>query len=159
MDTQHQEPQSARFRVGVFAVIERDGAYLLAHRADIPWWNLPGGGLEYGETLQDGIIREVREEIGAEVEVRRLVGVYAKPQKREIVLAFLCHLTADSPEPTTSEEVSSVAWFLPDDLPDNLLPKHRERLLDALLQQPEAVVRTQARSTEDDQGLRPPGER
>src|SRR5262245_44797032 len=87
---------SARYRVGVFAVIEipEDGAetrYLLARRADIGWWNLVGGGLEYDETPEEGLAREAREEIGAEIEVVRLVGVYAKPPKREVVLVYLCH--------------------------------------------------------------------
>src|SRR5215469_18074989 len=92
---------SPRFRIGVFAVIERDGCYLLAHRSEIDWWNLVGGGLEYDETVEQGLSREVREEVGAEVEIIRLVGVYSKPRKREIVLTFLCRLAEHSPEPTT----------------------------------------------------------
>ncbi|HKV83635.1 MAG TPA: NUDIX domain-containing protein, partial [Ktedonobacterales bacterium] len=48
----------ARFRIGVFAVIERDGRYLLARRRDIGWWNLAGGGLEYGEAVEEGLARE-----------------------------------------------------------------------------------------------------
>jgi len=145
----------ARFRIGVFAIIEQEGRYLLAHRADIPWWNLPGGGLEYGETLEEGLARELREEIGVEIAIARLVGVYSKPQKREVVFTFLCHLAAGSPPPGASEEVSEVAWFLPKDFPTNLLPKHRARLEDALLGRPEAIVRAQTSSFEADQGLRP----
>ena len=143
----------ARFRVGVFAVIERDGRYLLAHRSDIDWWNLVGGGLEYGETVEEALFREVREEVGVTIEIVRLLGIYSKPRKREIVLSFLCRLAQASPEPATSEEVSEVAWFSPDELPVNLLPKHRQRLDDALLGRREALVRTQMTSTEEDQRL------
>jgi len=150
-----QAHSQARFRIGVFAIIEQEGRYLLAHRADISWWNLPGGGLEYGETLEEGLARELREEIGVEIAVTRLVGVYSKPQKREVVFTFLCHLAAGSPAPGASEEVSEVAWFLPQEFPTNLLPKHRARLDDALLGRPEAVVRAQTSSFEADQGLRP----
>ena len=142
-----------RFRVGVFAVIERDGGYLLAHRCDIDWWNLAGGGLEYGETVEEGLAREVREEIGASIDIVRLVGVYSKPRKRELVLTFLCRLAEGSPEPGTSDEVSEVAWFLPAEFPGNLLPKHRERLEDALLGRAEAIVRAQLTSTEEDQRI------
>lgn len=142
-----------RFRVGVFSVIEREGRYLLARRADIGWWNLAGGGLEEGETVDDGLRREVREEIGSEIEIARLVGVYSKPQKREIVLAFLCHLAPGSPEPSTSDEVSEVGWFAPGELPQRLLPKHRQRLEDAFLNRPDALIRSQTTTTEDDQGL------
>ena len=143
----------ARFRVGVFAVIERAGQYLLARRRDIGWWNLPGGGLEYDETVEQALAREVREEIGVAVTVERLVGVYSKPRKREVVLTFLCHLSPASPEPGTSDEVSEAAWFTPDALPAQLLPKHRQRLEDALLGHREAVVRDQLTSTEEDQRL------
>ncbi len=145
---------SACFRIGVFAAIESNGRYLLAHRNDIDWWNLVGGGLEYDETVEQGLAREVREEVGAEIEIIRLVGVYSKPRKREVVLCFLCRLTPDSPEPTTSDEVSAVGWFAADALPENLLPKHRERLQDACLGREEAIIRAQLTSTEEDQGYR-----
>ncbi|MFI5273230.1 MAG: NUDIX hydrolase [Ktedonobacterales bacterium] len=145
--------EQPRFRIGIFAVIERDGRYLLARRSDIGWWNLPGGGLEYAETLEDGLAREVREEVGSEIEIVRLIGVYSKPRKREVVLAFLCHLAAGSPEPGTSDEVAEVGWFLPLAFPPRLLPKHRQRLEDVLLNQPEALVRAQTSSTAEDQGL------
>jgi len=150
---------SARFRIGVFAVIEvpesdEDGTemrYLLARRADIGWWNLVGGGLEHDETPEEGLAREAREEIGAEIEVVRLVGVYAKPLKREVVLVYLCRLAPGSPEPRTSEEVSEVGVFTVDELPEDVLPKHRQRVLDAASGQVEAFRRTQATSSEEDQ--------
>lgn len=147
------EEAQARFRIGVFAVIEREGRYLLARRRDIGWWNLAGGGMEYGETVQEALAREVREEIGANIAIERLLGVYSKPRKNEVVLAFVCHLTDDSPRPGPSDEVSEVAWFLPNEFPPDLLPKHRQRLEDALLGRPEAVIRAQTTSTEEDQRL------
>jgi 8-oxo-dGTP diphosphatase len=151
---------SARFRVGVFAVIELpgddldDGAetrYLLARRSDIGWWNLVGGGLEYDETPEEGLAREAREEIGAEIQVVRLVGVYAKPPKHEVVLTYLCRLAPGSPEPSTSEEVSEVGVFTVAGLPGDVLPKHRQRVLDAASGQVEAFRRTQATSSAEDQ--------
>jgi 8-oxo-dGTP diphosphatase len=143
----------ARFRIGVFAIIERDRRYLLAHRTEIDWWNLVGGGLEYDETIEQGLDREVREEVGAQIEIVRLVGVYSKPRKREVVLTFICRLTKDSPEPTTSDEVSEVHWFSPDALPANFLPKHRQRLEDALSERGQAILRAQLTSTEEDQSI------
>ena len=100
----------AKFRVACSALIERGGEYLLARRRDIGLWNLPGGGMEAGETVEDGLAREVMEEIGVTIRVVRLVGVYSKPQKNEIVLTFLCKLASDQ-EPGTSDEVSEVGWF------------------------------------------------
>jgi ADP-ribose pyrophosphatase YjhB (NUDIX family) len=153
IETGARQPNPPRFRIAVCAVIEREGSYLLARRSDIGWWNLPGGGLEYEETVEEGLAREVREEIGAEIEIARLVGVYSKPRKREVVLSFLCHLATEGPEPRTSEEVAEVAWFLPDAFPPQLLPKHRQRLADAMLDRPEALLRAQTTSTEEDQRM------
>ncbi len=140
----------AKFRVACSALIERGGEYLLARRRDIGLWNLPGGGLEAGETVDDGLVREVKEEIGVAIRVVRLVGVYSKPQKNEVVLTFLCKLATDQ-EPATSDEISEIGWFRPDHLPDDILPKHRQRIADAALGQHEAILRAQTTSTADDQ--------
>ena len=148
-----QQDSEARFRVATFAIIERDGKYLLARRRDIGWWNLPGGGLEYGETVDEGLAREVMEEIGVTVVIERVVGIYSKPRKNEVVIAFLCHLAPGTSEPATSDEVSEVGWFTADTLPDKLLPKHRQRLIDALAGRREAIVQAQRTSTEEDQRI------
>ena len=82
-----------QFRIAVYGLIfNPEHEILLALRRDIEWWNLPGGGLELGETVEEGVCREVREETGLEVEVDHLVCVYSKPQKQELVLTFLCRV-------------------------------------------------------------------
>ena len=143
---------SAQFRIGVFALIfDEDQRVLLAYRRDIDWWNLPGGGMEHGETVEEALRREVREETGLEVEVECLVGVYSKPQKQEVVLTFRCRVTGG--ELTATEESRECRYFAPDDLPLNTLPKHRQRVEDALLNLPHAVLRNQLSTSEEDQNL------
>jgi 8-oxo-dGTP diphosphatase len=142
---------SAIFRIGVFALIFDEGRVLLGHRRDIDWWNLPGGGMEAGETVDEALCREVREETGLEVEVERLVGVYSKPQKQEVVLSFCCRVVGGTLQET--EETQESRYFEPDALPTNTLPKHRQRIEDALLNQPSAILRAQRSSTQEDQGL------
>lgn len=141
----------ARFRVGVYALIFEGQRVLLAHRRDIDWWNLPGGGMERSETVEEAVCREVREETGLEVQVEALVGVYSKPLKQEIVLTFRCHVIGGLLSST--EESRECAYFLPSALPVNTLPKHRQRVEDALLNRQQAVIRTQRTSTAQDQGL------
>lgn len=145
--------KSATFRIGVYAVIFNEGRVLLAHRRDIDWWNLPGGGMETGETVEEAMRREVREETGLEVEVEHLIGVYSKPQKQEVVLTFRCRVTGGLL--STTEESRECRFFPPEALPENTLPKHRQRVEDALLNQPHAIVRDQRTSTEEDQHLSP----
>ena len=142
---------SHHFRIGVYALIFEKGQVLLAHRRDIDWWNLPGGGMEVGEAVDEALRREVREETGLEVQVEQLVGVYSKPQKQEVVLTFRCRVTGGIL--ISTEESRACRYFAPDSLPENTLPKHRQRVEDALLQQPQAILRAQRSSTEQDQRL------
>ena len=64
-------------RLGGYAVVVREGHVLLApwNEPEVPMWTLPGGGIELHEELEDGVVREVREESGYDVVVGRLLGV------------------------------------------------------------------------------------
>ena len=142
---------SAQFRIAVSALIFDKQRILLTHRRDIDWWNLPGGGMELGETVEEAVKREVLEETGLEVEIEQLVGVYSKPQKHEVVLTFLCRKVGGVL--TETEESRECCYFAPNDLPINTLPKHRQRIQDALLGQERAILRNQLTSTAEDQQL------
>ena len=130
-------------RVGAFAVIlDDDERVLVSRRVDSGWFNLPGGGVDPGESVTEGLIREVREETGLEVEIGRLVGDYSKPQKHEVVLTFRARVTGGSPVP--SDEADYHTWVRADELDGvKLLPKHRERIDDALRYEAAAVVKDQ----------------
>jgi len=104
-------------------------------------WNLPGGVLKYGETPWEGVIREVLEETGLKVEVTRLTGVYSKPDKNEIVFAFLCNVIGGKIR--TNEEADRIEYFSQINFPENLIPKQRDRILDSLKELKEAALKTQ----------------
>jgi 8-oxo-dGTP diphosphatase len=141
------------FRVSVSALIIENEQVLLAHRRAIDWWNLPGGAIDPGETVAEGLRREVREETGLEIAIGQLVGVYSKPLKQEIVLAFRCQVTGGTLGATEDDDIDESRYFPVQHLPARLLPKHRQRIADALLNQPQALLRDQRSSTEQDQGL------
>ena len=86
---------------GVGGVVIRDGEVLLVRRAYPPRageWSLPGGRLELGESLVEGVRREVREETGIEVEVGAVVEVFDRVHRDAdgrvryhfVIVDFLC---------------------------------------------------------------------
>jgi mutator protein MutT len=116
------------------------GEVLLCRRNDIDAWNLPGGGVEQGESPWDAVVRETREEVGLAVEVERLAGIYAKPDQDEVVFSFVCRIVGG--EMTTSDEADEVRYFPPNQLPANTLPRQVQRIHDAL-SSPDPVLREQ----------------
>jgi 8-oxo-dGTP diphosphatase len=134
--------QTARMRLGVNAVIvDGSGRVLLALRDAPPIWNLPGGGVEAGEAPWETAVRETREEVGVQIAVRRLTGVYHRPPDGDPVLVFACELVAGTP--TTSAEAVEVRWFHPAALPTAINPYQPERIADALRPGPAPVLATQ----------------
>jgi len=78
MEAKMEREYPQRPLVGVGAVVVDDGRVLLVRRGSEPLkghWTLPGGALEVGESLSEGVVREVREETGLEVEPIELIEV------------------------------------------------------------------------------------
>jgi mutator protein MutT len=117
------------------AVIERDGAFLLTRRLDgthlAGHWEFPGGKLHAGETLEECLVREIREELDAEVDVgpEVLATVHDYPDRSVELRFFRCALTSD-PKPTMGQEMQWVALC---DLPSVQLPPADDELVQLLL--------------------------
>lgn len=117
--------------LGVNAVVlDPHGRVLLARRDRPPIWNLPGGKLERGEAPWSAAVRETREEVGLDVEVVRLTGVYDRSPAGRSVLVFLCRTVAGTP--TVSAEAVEVGWFRMDTLPTDINPYQPARIHDAV---------------------------
>ena len=124
--------------VGVAAAaLTDDGRVLLIRRGDTGDWALPGGTLEWGETLERGIRRELAEEAGVDdVSIGRLVGVYSLPERdpRFHAVTVVVQATISGPRrpPSNPLEVREVRLFGRHELPDSLSHGMSAMLEDAL---------------------------
>ena len=98
---------------------------LLVERGKEPlkgYWSLPGGILEVGETLADGIRREIREETGLEVQPLSMFEIYerimpdevGRPEYHYVLLDYMCRVVGGSLQ--AASDVSAVAWVAREDL-------------------------------------------
>ncbi len=105
--------------VGVGAIITRGDAVLLVRRGREPQkgiWSIPGGVLKVGETLEEGVRREVREEVGIEVRVvervevveRILPDAKGKLEYHYILIDYLCEPTEGTLQ--AADDAAEAAW-------------------------------------------------
>lgn len=92
-------------------LIRRNGRVLLARRADSGLWELPGGKREPGETLADCLVRELKEELGAEVKAGRPLGKVEHAQKGRLIVlhCFVCEISQGEPLALEHKEIKWVA--------------------------------------------------
>jgi 8-oxo-dGTP diphosphatase len=124
--------------VGI-AVVGRtpDGRVLLIRRADTGQWALPGGTLEWGETLKSTAVREVHEEAGATVlRVGRVTGVYSRPDRdprfHGVTVVVVAELGPHVGGPKNALEIREARLFEEKDLPSRLSMDMHEMLEHAM---------------------------
>lgn len=114
-------------KVSVAGLVSNDEGKILLVKS--PWrgWEYPGGLVEPGETFQEALHREIREESGVEVEITGFVGICKNVEKDIVNIDFTCRYI--SGELTTSEESTEVAWATPEEAMDMItFPLTRKRL-------------------------------
>jgi ADP-ribose pyrophosphatase YjhB (NUDIX family) len=149
LEAEHERALGIRPSVSAVILEPRKGL-LLQQRSDGGQWGLPGGSVEIGESVAEATVREVREETGLEVAIRRLVGVYSDPGLQVVRypdgnvwhyvnLCFECVVRGG--ELTTCEETLALGFFPVRRLPATLLPNHRVRIRDAVTRRPTPFIR------------------
>jgi 8-oxo-dGTP diphosphatase len=128
-----------RHSVSVAAVILDDrGRALLIQRRDNGHWEPPGGVLELGETIEDGLRRETREETGLDIEPLALTGVYKNMVRGIIALVFRAKITGG--ELRRSDEATAFAWADEAQIADLTDEAYAIRVLDAMGNQPRPAI-------------------
>jgi 8-oxo-dGTP diphosphatase len=118
--------------VGVGGVVLENGRTLLIKRGSEPLlgeWSIPGGTLELGESLQEGVARELREETGLEVAVLDMIEVFdrifrdtkfggreiaGRPKYHYVIVDYLCERVAG--EARAGSDVTDVAYAAEEEL-------------------------------------------
>ena len=114
------------------AIIEvPDGIVLIERRFPPPGWALPGGFVEYGETVAAAAVREAREETGLQITLTELFGVYSDPQRdprrHTIAVVFLATATGT---PVGGDDAAAARVCTLDALPSPLAFDHARILAD-----------------------------
>ena len=140
-----------KIRLGCSAAIfDEHGHVLLTKRRDNGQWCLPSGGVEPGESVAEACEREVLEETGLSVRVKRLVGVYSHPDQLTVysqtdkfqIVALHFEAEIVGGELGLSDETSDYGYFTVEEMERlKMLGRHKERILDTLANQKEAFVR------------------
>jgi NAD+ diphosphatase len=102
----------------VLVLVERDGKALLARNETYSEGSFAvlAGFVDSGETLEEAVRREVREEVGVEVEDIRYFGSQPWPYPHGLMVAFTARWASGELE-ATQGEIAEAGWFAPDELP------------------------------------------
>ena len=117
--------------VGVGGVLIRDGKVLLIRRGKPPLygrWVVPGGTVELGESLEQALVREMREETGLEVVPLEVLTVFDRIERdgdrvlyHYVIVDYLCRWLGG--ETRAASDALEAAWAALDDLPRYDLPQ------------------------------------
>jgi len=143
--------KQGNIRVGCSAAIfDEQGRIFLTRRTDNGQWCLPGGGMESGESVAEACEREVREETGLQVRIKRLVGVYSHSDQLVVypdgnkahIVALHFEAEIISGRPRLSNETTDFGYFTLEEIQGlDFLGRHKERIVDTLQKRAEALIK------------------
>ena len=119
-------------------ITDLDGKVLLGKRRVEPfkdWWDIPGGFLEAGEDPIEGARREVQEELGVDINIQGLLGmfvdIYGPTGDSTLNIFYLATISKGTPK--ASSDLVDFKWFAREDLPSNIAFKNGQEALAAWL--------------------------
>ena len=143
--------KQGQLRLGCSALIfDEQRHILLTRRADNGQWCLPGGAVESGESVAEACEREVFEETGLNVRVKRLVGVYSHPDQlvvypdgnRAYIVALHFEAEVLGGRLGLSNETTDFGYFTLEEIQGmELLGRHKERIIDTLENHVDALIK------------------
>ena len=116
-------------------IILKNRKILLVKRQTSPfigYWAIPGGHVDYGERVEDALKREMKEELGISVKIKKLIGVYSDPKRdpryHTVAVVYLCQKIKGKIQ--LNREASEFKYFSLKNLPKKIGFDHRKILND-----------------------------
>lgn len=133
------------------AIFNDNGEILLQKRRDVNKWCIISGHVEFGETIEEAILREIEEETNAKARIVRFIGVYSSPASQTynyndrtvqyITSYFEARLTNTISAGFSNNETQELKFFDPEHLPDDLALINSNWLADALNREETVFIR------------------
>jgi ADP-ribose pyrophosphatase YjhB (NUDIX family) len=113
-------------------IIEYNKGIVLIKRKNSPaGWALPGGFVDYGESLESAAVREAKEETGLEVELLKQLHAYSDPKRdprhHTITIVFIARAKGKA---VAGDDAQEIGIFSKDNLPEKIVFDHRDILND-----------------------------
>lgn len=117
----------------VNGIVEYEGKILLIQRGIEPGygkWALPGGYLDWDESIEEGVIREVREETGLNVQVQRFFGFFDSTKRnfQNVAFVYILKVIGSTELKLQTEEIIDAGWYTLDSLPAEVAFDHNVML-------------------------------
>lgn len=105
--------------VGAFILNNKGQLFLmkrgLKSKNEIGKWTIPGGALEFGETFKNALIREIKEELGIDIEVLDLLSltdhIIQDAKQHWVTPQYLCKIMSGEPKILEPEKCEAIGWF------------------------------------------------
>lgn len=132
--------------LGVQVIIVKNNKILLEKREDFEVWSIPGGGVEDDESLEMAAIREVKEEVGIDIEIKYLLGIYSRINwlggKLHDNFTFIAKVVDENQRLIIDKsEVVEAQYFDLKKLPDEIVPWIADRI-DDFLRNEKGIIKT-----------------